>query len=231
MPYFYTTHHVKENEPSSLEGAEAHHALRVRRYSPGDTIEVQDNKSNRGLLTINEVGRDHLRGVISRIIKTPPPSPLSITLYQAVTKKPALESIVQHATELGVQSIVLFQAKHSPFTFAFDHQRWQRIASEACKQSGRSEAPIISHTASLSPSNHSSLFVLDDSGTTSLPSLQTTYPSLNNCGIVIGPEGGLHTTELQNNTHIITLGPRTLRAETAALSSIAIAQSLWGDAQ
>ena len=149
-------------------------------------------------------------------------------------------------TELGVSRLDFFCGNHSPNSFHFSQQkrqiiRWQRIALEASKQCGRQHPPEIFCHESL----EAALEILPDCANSWILSpdceesvcwniLDTdTAQQQRFQRVLIGPEGGLHPDEfklaLRSGMRPVELGPRILRAETAAVSAVSILQFLWGD--
>ena len=163
-------------------------------------------------------------------------APLTVTLAVASLKSDRLEWVIEKATELGVARIQLFESARTLARPSDDRQsRWRQIALSAAKQSGRSaapriEAPIDFAAALALPAAARVLFAEDGSGA-DLAGLSLEKPA--SILAVVGAEGGFSADELAAaraaGCHLVGLGPRILRAETAAIVAVALCQARWGD--
>jgi len=224
MASFKTSDTINVGENITLVGDELHHAKTVRRLSLGERLEVSDEHTL-GSGTLVELTSEQAVVRIDSIINQ---QPQHITLAVAITKKPAMEEVVQHATELGVKEIIFFESAHSPIALDEIPERLIRIAKEASKQANRPAAPSISLYPSLGDvlGNASADIILygkQGAGTKSA----TGSSAL----IVVGPEGGLTPEEedLLHSATAVSLSPFTLRTPTAALSLVAYANTLLGE--
>jgi 16S rRNA (uracil1498-N3)-methyltransferase len=163
-----------------------------------------------------------------------PETGIPLTLVQAMLKGKKMDLLIQKATELGVQTL---RPVTSRYCEKKNHntrtaQRWQRIMLEACKQCGR-PVPMTIHAPAalntLSCDEASNLIMpweAEDSRPLSPALLTTSLPTV----LLIGPEGGFHPDEVTFARDLgfatVSLGPRILRAETAALTATAIVQYL-----
>ncbi|MDP3487579.1 MAG: RsmE family RNA methyltransferase, partial [Bacillota bacterium] len=135
-----------------LTGEEAHHVVKVQRYRINDMIEVVgDARVFRGV--ISELQEGLVTVKIEAELRSSEPQ-LDVTLYQGVVKGDKLELIIQKAVELGVSRIVPVMCRRT--IVVLDEKkarertaRWQRIAQEASKQSGRAKVPLIDQPLSL----------------------------------------------------------------------------------
>jgi len=165
-------------------------------------------------------------------------SALNIHLLQGISKGDRMDFAIQKSIELGVTSITPVITERTVVNLKENRelkklQHWRAIAIGACEQSGRNSLPAVNPVCNFKQSieNESdTLKILLDP--LSENTLQSITPS-NNIQILIGPEGGLSETEINDakeHGFIGTrLGPRILRTETAALAAITSAQLLWGD--
>ncbi|MEO8465829.1 MAG: 16S rRNA (uracil(1498)-N(3))-methyltransferase, partial [Gammaproteobacteria bacterium] len=169
-----------------------------------------------------------------------PESPLDLILLQALPKADAIDLIVQKATELGARTIVPVYAEFSVVRIEGDRldrrvEHWRRIAQSACEQCGRHAPPKIAVPVALSdalrelPSDVAKL-ALDPAAE---GRLATAPRPANGLVVAIGPEGGFAPADWRqldaSGFARATLGPRVLRAETAAIAACTIAQAQWGD--
>lgn len=163
-------------------------------------------------------------------------SPLKLHLIQALGKNDKMALIIQKVTELGVQEITPVISRHTiakidPKKWLKRKQQWHDIALSACEQCGRSVVPkindLLDFTEMVKLPDNNQKFILHPGGQ------KNTAKLANNITIASGPEGGWHDQEIQAAQQAgfsrLTLGPRTLRMETAALAAIAFLQTLGGD--
>ncbi|KAF0198136.1 MAG: hypothetical protein FD169_199 [Bacillota bacterium] len=223
-----------------LTGEEAHHVVKVHRYRVNDVIEVVgDAKLFRGVISRLQEG-----SVTVRIEATLPSSEpqLEVTLYQGIVKGDKLELIIQKAVELGVSRIVPVMCRRSVVTLDQKKARertvrWQRIAQEASKQSGRAKVPLVDQPLpivdALTQDQSQLRLMAYEGGGTSLKACFKGLSAIQTVSCLIGPEGGFEQVEVdmaKSHSYIIVgLGPRILRAETAPLTLLSILMYELGD--
>ena len=201
----------------TLSEEDARHASRVLRMQPGDAAELFLD-GRRFSAEIAEMTAD---GVTARLISELPSTEakLRITLYQGLPKAEKMELIVQKAVELGAARVVPVAMKRcvvqlSAKDGAKKQERWQKIAREACKQSGRCQ-------------------MMADARGYSLTAFHREHPDIRDLAIVIGPEGGMSADEIARmkgcGCQSVTLGPRILRTETAGLCALSALFCLYGE--
>lgn len=190
---------------------------------------------------LEEVSR---RSVTARILHASlarPESPLRLTLAMAPLKGDRMELVIQKATELGVAEIwpvVTFRtdAAARPALSGSRAERWERVASGAAEQCGRAVVPHLAPTTTLEglmerPFDGARAVLLETPGHQALAALRVdpTSPLL----LLVGPAGGFEPAEATAlraaGFAAVSLGPRILRAETAAVAAVTIAQATWGD--
>jgi 16S rRNA (uracil1498-N3)-methyltransferase len=222
---------------AELTGTDAEHLVRVLRAEVGRVYEISDNQ-NLYLAQI-EVARKSL--VSFRVTeKLPVAEPaVHITLLPAVFKFDRFEWLVEKATELGVDTIQPFEAARTEHGLAHGAlkrvSRWEKIALEASQQSRRAHLPAIEKpcrfTQALATSADLRL-LLDEA---IAPPITALLPSLKPAGarvaLLLGPEGGW-TDEERSAANAAgwlsgSLGPATLRAETAGVAALAVIQTAW----
>src|SRR4029077_18019338 len=162
-------------------------------------------------------------------------SPLDLVLAPALLKSTKMDLIVEKATELGVHRFAPMTTEHV-VGGAAHVERWQRIAVAAAKQSGRTRVPAIDPPAPLAavvaqPWPGVRLLPWEDEPARRLDELPSRAAAVI---ALIGPEGGFTADEVAlaraHDLVPLTLGPRVLRAETAAIVVAAECQRRWGDA-
>ena len=224
-----------------LHDEQARYLGRVLRSQVGDAMQVFNADSGEWSATIAKIGKNSVTLRVGTRLETATESPLKIHLIQGVSRGERMDFVVQKATELGVKRITPVLSNHG--VVKLDKQRaekrrkhWQHIAESACEQSGRTHPPLIDTPLPLNSwfgatkSEDSTELVLNPGATTALASIEA--PAIKVC-LLIGPEGGFSEREYEDadiaGFQAVSLGPRVLRTETAALAAIAIAQSSWGD--
>ena len=227
-----------------LQPEEARHALRVLRLASGDEIELlADGERRQAVLEVREDGVYALPG--ARLPDTE--ARLRVTLYQGLPKADKMDWIVQKATELGAAEIRPVQMVRSVSRAqgrdaARKAERWQAIAREAVKQCGRVRVPDVKEPQPFPAMEealkaHDVLLVPWESAgrgasVFSLVSGGEKKPS--SVGVVIGPEGGMEEEEVEwlrdrCGAVPVSLGPRILRTETAALAALALILGAAGE--
>ena len=215
----------------TVSGDEFHHSIRVVRLREGEAVEVFDRSGKMANAIVESIARDHAVLKIGDEIASRESS-LNITLAMAIIQLEKFELVLQKATELGVRSIIPLITDRIELRaerYAGKHERWERIVFEAVKQSGRSIAPTLETPAGFEDViTRDDFKIIFDADTP--PS--TTQPS-NRATLFIGPEGGWSERELalarDHNAHFQRLGPRRLRAETAAIAAVSIITARFGD--
>jgi 16S rRNA (uracil1498-N3)-methyltransferase len=233
-------------ESVTLVADEARHLREVLRLKPGDEVYVFNGEGKEFLSRIDESRRDTARlQIIREVEPARPESQLQLTLALALLKGEKFDLVVQKATELGVTSIVPVMTKHADIRLRDEADatkrvtRWQRIAMEAAKQSGRAVVPtvarVISFTSLIETQGRGSncLMFSERDGQSLLQTKQDLTADVNQMIALVGSEGGWSDEEIAAaraaGWNIITLGGRTLRAETAAIAVTALLQHLFGD--
>jgi 16S rRNA (uracil1498-N3)-methyltransferase len=223
-----------------LVGDLLHHLRDSLRLHPGDSLTLNDGRGIRYRVEVTHVTS---QAIDSRIIdqqtdqsrKTSP-----IVLGQALIKGDKMDWVIQKATELGVDTIVPVHSTHSvikPRPERLDHQRsrWERIARDAAQQSERWTIPTVADPADLAQicRQYASASVkgmlAERSSGSSLATMPLPQDHQDPIILLVGPEGGWAPDEqrlaAEQGFHPLTLGPRILRAETAAIAALSILQS------
>jgi len=226
----------------SLSKEETHHLVHVLRLMPGDEVFVFDGCGNeyRCIVRAESGSRAKLEVVwpLSDVVE----SPVWLTLAQSLAKSDKFDLIVQKATELGVSRIIPLTTEHADVRVSRDQgnrrlDRWRRISLEALKQCGRRRLveitqPITVKTL-LEAEDRGSLLVFSEKGGTSIAAALRRAGTRHDLTILIGPEGGWSHAELallnDRGVTAVSLGPRILRTETAALVAITLVQHSLGD--
>jgi 16S rRNA (uracil1498-N3)-methyltransferase len=216
----------------TVDGDEFHHSIRVVRVRTGEEVELFDRAGKAAKGVVESIDRDKAVVRMTEELASRE-SPLGIHLAMAVIQLEKFELVLQKATELGVRSIIPLETERvelRPERYASKAERWEKIVFEAVKQSGRTAVPpiepVCTFDALLQRPGVRILFDADAEES----ELATGIPDLT---ILIGPEGGWSDDELRRARDagciFQRLGPRRLRAETAALAAVSIVASRFGD--
>lgn len=236
MSIFYIKNNQLNGEKAVVLGEDVKHIKDVLRYNIGDEISLCDEEGYKYNGEILSFSKDSVEVNILEKLETTSESKLNITLYQGLPKADKLEFIIQKCTELGVNEvvpvitdrvIVKLDEKSTPKKV----ERWNKIALEAAKQSGRQKVPVVQNPIKLKNSIENiskyDIVILPyecEKEVTLKKILKSLDKGLKNIAIVIGPEGGFSEEDLKvldlPNVKKVTLGPRILRTETAGLATI-----------
>lgn len=207
------------------------------RAEPGQQIELSDNRSAR-LAEIVQAGPSEVRFRLLDPVDSAP-LPLRVTLVASLIKFDRFEWLVEKATELGVSAIVPVSAARSESGLLEASrkrvERWRKIARESSQQSRRLTVPEILPPERLDRISiitfPQRIFLDEVPGAPSLAqSLRTIPAAPASLALLIGPEGGWTAAERQHLTEIwspVSLGGQILRAETAAIASLAVVMNFW----
>ncbi|MCL4298162.1 MAG: 16S rRNA (uracil(1498)-N(3))-methyltransferase [Anaerolineae bacterium] len=232
---FFIPSHWLTPPTVTLSGETARQIQTVLRLRPGDEITVLDNSGLEWQVRLTGLRKNEVQGqIISRQQAQGEPR-LQLTLYQGMLKAQKFEWVLQKGTELGISRFVPTLCQRSVIGKADDvagkQARWERIIQEAAEQSGRGQLPRLEPALSLAaaikaasqPTGPAPLLIMpweEASDLTLKNVLAEAKPAA--AGVFIGPEGGFTATEadlaLEAGVRLVTLGPRILRAETAALA-------------
>lgn len=232
------------DEPSgtlTLKGAEAHHASKVLRLRAGDRFMATDGAGKMYQVTLSNVitNGKHLLEVAGSIQQTLPEfgEPLrDIQLIQAMLSQPARwEFLLEKATELGVRSIIPIETERTEKR-GMKQERSDRILLAALKQTKRSRLPLLSELSTLSRALDTAsrearkIYILHESAP--LEAMLSRFIARDQpqrIALIVGPEGGFTEEEVneavaKTSAEQVSLGERRLRAETAAIAALSIAQ-------
>ncbi len=233
MSYFLSNQNLELGKQVSLDGEEARHILLSRRIKAGENVVLQGVDEKRFFCDVVVVLKNRLDVLPKREVVIPQEPEVKITLFQAFVAEQALDFILQKSTELGAAKIVLFNSINTATKLTKDRwdkkqARWQKILWESAKQSDRAHPPELEYADDVNEKikELDKVFLCDPSG----EKLNVKGQMLN-VGLVIGPEGGFTPEEINEfkslpNVTPISLGPILLRAETAALASLAILRNI-----
>jgi len=224
-----------------LGGDQARYLGKVLRARIGDRLTLFNGDGPEWPATVKSISRNTVGLELGNSIETNTESTLKIHLVQGISRGERMDFVVQKATELGVKRITPVLTEHgsvklSPDRAAKRREHWQKIAASACEQSGRTRLPLVDTPVPLQhwfdgkPASVDTELILVPGIAATL--VDTAAPETKVC-VVIGPEGGFSDTEYADaeaaGFTAVSLGPRVLRTESAAIATLAVLQSVWGD--
>lgn len=240
MPRFFIDEDALRGDEIVITGGDAVHIGRSLRMKTGDEITF----CRMGIEYKTVIEKMTSDEVYCKITEQSPSSSeprLRLSLYQALPKQDKAELIIQKCTELGAAEIIFFLSRRCvsrPDEKSAQKKliRWQKIAEEAAKQSGRGEIPVIRGILSFDEAVSSfadkdiSLFCYENGGQRLS---ETDISSANTCGVMIGAEGGFDRDEEEKacaaGATPIWLGKRILRCETCPIAVTAIIMNIAGE--
>ena len=231
---------TKTGSKIRISGAEAKHAMSVRRLQVGEAIAVSDGQGNKARGKVSQLSKDFLELDVESLEELERPTP-KLVLVQALAKGDRDEMAVQACTELGIQTVIPWQSERSVSIWKPEKQdkhrvRWQTIATEAAKQSLRPFIPVVEQvlgTRELAErlKQFDLTLVLDPTSTTALTGISVAgHQSI---AIVVGPEGGISPEELEvfrsAGLSLVGLGSGILRTSTAGVAVVSYLQATLGN--
>ncbi|MBP6346370.1 16S rRNA (uracil(1498)-N(3))-methyltransferase [Neisseriaceae bacterium CLB008] len=240
MPRFYCLFPIEVAHTYPLPDAVVRH-IQVRRLQVGDTLELFNGDGHAYAGTLTHLDKKNASVHIDTKLATHNESPLEITLIQAISSGDRMDFTLQKCVELGVKHFLPVISERSVVRLQGDRaqkrvERWQEIVISACEQCGRTTVPTVMPIIPFKelgqhPFERDALkFILSIAKNQGLKAIQ---PTTTTFYLLAGPEGGL--TEAEEDAAFalgfqpITLGPRVLRTETAAMCAVSAMQLLWGD--
>jgi len=223
LPAFFAR---RERGRAVIEGGDARHLARSLRARTGEEIEVVDPAGFLLTVRLDSVSPERVEGTVIAERPHRPEPAAQITIAIANLPAPALELVLSRCTEAGAHAFVVFQAERSVGR-GEKLERWNTICREAAMLAGRLRVPEVSAASSAEAAIGAEEFpVLLSRGS---PQRLADVASPRDLTLFVGPEGGWTDRELELAETTASLGPRNLRAETAALVGLAIALATRGD--
>lgn len=230
----YVDQPLGQGQPVALSQPQAHYLANVLRKGPGTPLALFNSRDGEWRAELAEIGK---RGAVAlcQALAAPQNMPPDLWLIFAPIKKARTDFIVEKATELGAARILPVQTEFTN-SERIRQDRLQAHAVEAAEQCGGTFVPevaelqplarLLDHWAEGRALVFADETLADQSPAAVLPSAPA--------AILIGPEGGFSETERKRlrgmaNVHALALGPRILRADTAAVAALTLWQSQQGD--
>lgn len=225
----------KPGERAVLNPDESHHVARVLRLKTGDGLAVFDGQGGEWDATIEEASRDRVVVTIGAARDGEVEPKIRVTLFQAIVRPEKVEWVIEKGTEIGVAAFRLVAAERGdvPPPSPARLSRYGRIVLEACKQSGRRRVPSLAVGELPAQPPETLAIVLSPAPGTEPLGAVLNGPAAGEVWLAVGPEGGFTDAEIASlvasGWKCASLGPRTLRTETAGCIAAAIVLHAWGD--
>jgi 16S rRNA (uracil1498-N3)-methyltransferase len=231
------------DETVILPRDEAEHLTRVLRLGVGDTVAVFDGRGREFLARVVTADRRDVRVQLLSRVETPPEPAVPVTLAQAVLKGEKMDDVVRDAVMLGVAAVQPIVTRRTEATVAAlvrgaRVDRWRRVALASAKQSRRAVLPEVRMPLTFEnfldePAAALRLMLVEPGATSGAAPLsalrQERAPA--DATLMIGPEGGWDerewTAARERGIRLMSLGPRTLRADAVPVAAISVLEFLW----
>lgn len=238
MSRFYARPESVKGDKIYIDGPEAHHILDVMRLQKSDTVSVFDGTGTEYTGLIEETKRDRLTVKVVKIKKIPASNIPALSVIQAIPKGDRMDWIVEKSTELGMTTMMPVVTDRTIVRWNEEKRerhlkRWRKIAQSASKQCGRLDIPDIKDILKferciekVGATEGLKLMAALNDEAADLKGLLKDLRYPRNITIAIGPEGDFTPREIDRAKEagfkIVTLGPRVLRSDTAALWALAV---------
>ncbi len=233
-PRLFVAHKLSDGAQVQVEGNQAHYLARVMRSGPGDAVILCDNVTGEWAARIVEVGKRSIVLELAEKLREREAVP-DLWLCPALLKKDRFDLVLEKATELGaarIQPVVTTRCVADKL----NPDRASTIVTEAAEQCARTALPDVSAPVKLDvllrdwPQERALFFADELGGSPAAQAFTNSAPA----AILIGPEGGFTDQErsairAHDQALAITLGPRILRAETAAIAALSLWMGITGD--
>ena len=245
MHRFYAPALDPGDETVVLPRDEGEHLTRVLRLGAGDTVALFDGRGHEFVGRVVSAVRRDVRVQIVSPVEPAAESTVALTLAQAILKGDKMDEVIRDAVMLGAHAIQPVVTKRSETTVAAVMrgarvERWRRVALASAKQSRRAvlpeiRMPLAFDTTLGEPAAALRLMMVEPGTTASvepISALQRT-PAPFDAMLFVGPEGGWTAEEWTaaeaRGVRLVSLGPRTLRADAVPIAAISVLQFLWGE--
>jgi 16S rRNA (uracil1498-N3)-methyltransferase len=232
---FFVRDRHAAGETVAVEGGDAHKIVNVLRLRSGETIELVDSAAQLFSARV-QIDGDRVQAHLELLIASAPEEPAIIDVAQGIPKGAKMDYVVEKLGELGVHRVIpLFSERTIADAGSSKIERWRRLAQAASAQSGRRDVLEVEEPLSIRDlyarmgEYDLVLFpweaVVPEPPARRLPGL---LAGARRILVTIGPEGGFSHAEAEaaraSGAQLLSLGPRILRTETAALVAVAL---LW----
>jgi 16S rRNA (uracil1498-N3)-methyltransferase len=233
----YVIFNIIKNQIIALQEDQSHYLYKVMRKKAGDKIRIFNEKNGEWLAQIKEIDRNQVHVEAIDCVRAPCQE-TNIWLIFAPIKHPRIQFLIEKATELGISKLLPIKLKHSVVD-KINLEKIKSYALEASEQSERLSIPAVLPLSNLEELIKNwdisrKILLCDETEKSKTLTLALQENKKENIAIMVGPEGGFADYELellhkQPFVIPIQMGPRIMRAETAAIAAISSYQALNGD--
>ncbi len=216
MPFFFAE---REGDRAIIRGSDATHLARSLRAKPGEEIQVVDAQGFLLTVRVETVSTSLIAGRILAEEEHQPEPTRQVVVAISHLPAASLDLVLSRCTEVGASAFHIVQADRS-VARGTRQERWQTIVREAAMLAGRLRVPVIAGPSALAEvlREHPNPVMLLRGATTPLSAM----PREGEVTLLVGPEGGWTEREVAMVAVHASLGPRNLRADTAAVVATAI---------
>ncbi|MEW6079180.1 MAG: 16S rRNA (uracil(1498)-N(3))-methyltransferase [Thermodesulfobacteriota bacterium] len=228
-----------------IENPDANHIVNVLRMQPGDEIWLFDGADHEFRAHVSGISDGTVTVEVTESFSCLNDSPVRITVGQSLLKNKKTDTVLRQLTELGIDGWIPLQTERSVIKIDRQNEpsktdRWQTIVKESVKQCQRGRIPKIYPAAEFSEAlvlrrRHDLNILFSDGAGDALHLIRerVRHTAPVSILLLLGPEGGFSPREIElareNEFFCAGLGPRILKADTAAVAACAIVQALFGD--
>lgn len=228
-----------------ITGDDAHHLMHVMRAKEGQEVIVVDDENQVARMAMSAFREGAVTLTLQERLAADTESPIGLVLAQCLLKADKMDLVVQKAVELGAVGVIPVRSQNCVVRYdakkaAARRDRWQKIADEAAKQCGRTALLSVAAVTDLNDflqqnaaAAESELIFFYENEQDQTVKSYLSQVQAKRIVLLVGPEGGFSLDEATAvaaaSGHSVTLGPRILRAETAALTALAVVQYEKGD--
>ncbi len=241
MPKFFVPKENISDDEILITGEDVLHIKRVLRMREGEELMLCDSKGYDYRTEISKIGDKEICCDILEKIKSETEPNIHVRLFQGLPKASKMDYIIQKTTELGISKIVPCALARCVSKPEGDKKtaRWQKIAEEAAKQSGRGIIPEVTNAVKLTDAIEMlkdmdlAFAAYECEENRSIKSVLVGKKDVKSVGFIIGPEGGFERSEIEKLESAgvlpVSLGKRILRTETAGEAVLAMVMYEIGD--
>ncbi|WP_313704173.1 16S rRNA (uracil(1498)-N(3))-methyltransferase [Massilia sp.] len=241
MPRFYCPQPLRPGATVDLPESVAHH-LHVVRLQPGAALTLFDGSGGQYGATLADIGKKRASALVGAHEAVEVELPYAVTLAQGLPEGSKMDWIVEKAVELGVAAVQPLAAQRSVVRLSGEraekrHAHWEGVIVAASEQCGRNRLAQLAPVAELNrwlaapQEAQGQRILLSPRATQSLAGWAQANPA-QALTLLVGPEGGFTREEedaaLAAGALPLSIGPRVLRTETAALAAMAMLAGIWG---
>lgn len=239
IPRIYLPQPLSSDNNVELDANALRHVVQVLRLKPGNPLILFNGEGGEYMAELISVQRRQATARIGDFQNISCESKLYTHIGLGISKGERMDFALQKVVELGVCEITPLFTEHCVVHLHESRalkkrEHWQAVIINASEQSGRNQLPTLN---SPQPFSHwinniemTTKLILDPAASSSLSTVHLDTPAVT---MAVGPEGGFSQAEVKQSINCgfmgVTLGPRVLRTESAAIASLAAVQTLWGD--